>query len=82
MLICSGVTGSRTSCEFPRVRTDPGPSLKSEKRPPLTSVGMQARFHINSCPEKKKKTELGKKMLKEFEEFRTLLHKKQSGTQD
>lgn len=82
MFICSGVTGSRTSCEFPSVGTDPVPSLKSKKLPPLTSVGMQAGFHITSCPEKKKTTKLGKKMLKEFEEFRTLLHKRQSGTQD
>lgn len=81
MFICSGVTGSRTSYEFPSVRTDPVPSLKSEKLPPLPSVGMEARFHITSCPEKKK-TKLAKEMLQEFEEFGTLLHKKQSGTQD
>lgn len=34
---------------------DPVLSLKSEKPPSLTSVGIQARFHITSCPEKNRR---------------------------
>lgn len=74
---------NKDSKAFPSIGTDLVPSLKTKRLPPFTVIGMQDRFSIISCAENKEEiTKLEEKMLKEFEEFRILLHKRWSGTQD